>query len=527
MRSFLRPLIGRRALLIAAAMVLLVVYAVSFLFDEPLRQRLERQMNASLVGYTAHIRAVRFHPFNFALTLKDTRIVQDRSPKPPVADLPRLDASVHWRALLHLRLVADFRFDRPKVHVDRTKVAAEANDRVPVEDKGWQQALESIYPLKINEFVIREGEITYVEDKQSPPLHIDHLNFRATNIRNVRSRERTYPSEIQLTGRIFESGRLTLDGNADFMAEPYAAVKAAVEVADMRLDPVKPVLERYNLIVAKGRLSMKSEVEYGPKVKNIAVQTVTIHGLDAGYVNRAAHAAEAEQLREKTAEVAKDVSNDPGMLITVRRVQADGARVRFVDETRDPAYTLEVTDAALRVDSLSNQAKRPPAEGELSGRFMGSGPMKSTFVLRPEVNGPNFDVGVQIEDTDLVKLNDLFRAYGDFDVSAGRFSLYTEIKVHDRRIEGYVKPLFADMKVYDRTQDKHESVMHQVYEGMIGGVAKLLENHRRDEVATKATIEGPVDDPKMSTLQIIVRLIQNAFFRAILPGFEEEARGRA
>jgi hypothetical protein len=124
-------------------------------------------------------------------------------------------------------------------------------------------------------------------------------------------------------------------------------------------------------------------------------------------------------------------------------------------------------------------------------------------------------------------MNDLFRAYGDFDVSAGRFSLYTELDIHDQRIDGYIKPLFADMKVYDRNQDKHDNVFHQLYEGLVGGVAKLLENPPREQVATKADISGPMDNPQLSTLQVVLRLIQNAFFRAILPGFEEQARANA
>ena len=55
----------------------------------------------------------------------------------------------------------------------------------------------------------------------------------------------------------------------------------------------------------------------------------------------------------------------------------------------------------------------------------------------------------------------------------------------------------------------------------MGGVASLLEN-RREEVATKADISGPVENPNSSTWQVIGRLIENAFFRAILPGFDEE-----
>jgi len=41
-------------------------------------------------------------------------------------------------------------------------------------------------------------------------------------------------------------------------------------------------------------------------------------------------------------------------------------------------------------------------------------------------------------------------------------------------------------------------------------------------VATVADISGPLDNPKASTLQVIGRLIENAFFRAILPGFQRD-----
>jgi uncharacterized protein involved in outer membrane biogenesis len=158
--------------------------------------------------------------------------VQNKHPKPAVADFPRLDASVQWRALLRLRLVADVRFDRPKIHVDRTHVEAEANDKVASGGPRLAAGARRVYPLKINEFVIRNGEITYIEDKKSKPLHIDQVQFHANNIRNIRSRERTYPSEVHLTGGS-SVGQLRFDGNADFMAEPYAGMKGALAIDDV------------------------------------------------------------------------------------------------------------------------------------------------------------------------------------------------------------------------------------------------------------------------------------------------------
>lgn len=50
----------------------------------------------------------------------------------------------------------------------------------------------------------------------------------------------------------------------------------------------------------------------------------------------------------------------------------------------------------------------------------------------------------------------------------------------------------------------------------------VLENQPREEVATVADLSGTLDDPDTSTWEIVVRLVSNAFVKAILPGFERE-----
>jgi hypothetical protein len=78
------------------------------------------------------------------------------------------------------------------------------------------------------------------------------------------------------------------------------------------------------------------------------------------------------------------------------------------------------------------------------------------------------------------------------------------------------------MKAYDRRQDAEKSLFRRLYEGMVGGIAGLLQNRPRSEVATRVPISGDVEAPQTGTLETIIRLIENAFFRAILPGFEKE-----
>ena len=145
---------------------------------------------------------------------------------------------------------------------------------------------------------------------------------------------------------------------------------------------------------------------------------------------------------------------------------------------------------------------------------------------RPNKKGPDLDLRIAIEDTDMRLMNDLFRSYGNFDVVAGRFSFFSEISVRDGNMNGYVKPLFHEMDVYDQRQDKEKNVFRKLYEGAMGGLSWLFQNTPRDEVATTIQVSGKLSNPETSTWDTIVGLVQNAFFKAILPGFEREAARR-
>jgi hypothetical protein len=123
-------------------------------------------------------------------------------------------------------------------------------------------------------------------------------------------------------------------------------------------------------------------------------------------------------------------------------------------------------------------------------------------------------------------MNDLLRAYGRFDAAEGRFFFYSELSARNGLITGYVKPVFKDMKIYASDQEKGKPFTRKVYERLVGGVAKLLENRSREEVATKSDVSGRIDNPRVSVVDVVLRLVQNAFFKAILPGFDLES-GRA
>ena len=148
-----RAPLGRRGLLwvILAAAVVLVIALVAHSFDEYLRRTLESKINQRLKGYTVSLGHAHLSPLGLSLTLRDAVIRQNANPNPPVADVPRLKTGVEWREILSGHLVADTVFDRPRVHIDLRQLQQEDKDQVKMKDSGRQQALESIYPLKLNQ----------------------------------------------------------------------------------------------------------------------------------------------------------------------------------------------------------------------------------------------------------------------------------------------------------------------------------------------------------------------------------------
>jgi hypothetical protein len=509
----------------AIALLAVVVVVGSRLVDEPLRRRIESGMNAALKGYKVRIGKVRFHPVGFSLDLMDGVIIQEANPDPPVANVPQLHASVEWLALLHGHLVADFRFDRPALHIDLRHAQQEAKEKVPVHERGWQEAALAAYPLKINLLRIVDGDITYAEKGPLEPIHLAGLDFRAGNIRNARSRSGEYPSDIHLHSKLQDRATLGVEGHADFFAIPQAAIKVNFDVNGVEIAWLEPILHHYDVDVRRGTLATRGEVEYGPNVQNVVVSEATVDSADVQYRKRRPGQPTAG---EKAAQTAAKMTQEPPMAVHVERVKIGKSTLAYANETTDPAYHLFVTDCDLTLTNFSNvrgiDPNGPPGKVDGHARFMGSGPTSVQATFHPREDRTDFTIGLRIENTDMRTMNDLWRAYGSFEVEQGAFSLYSELAVEQGRVDGYVKPLITEFKVAGPKENEEAGVGKRIYHGIVGGVATVLKNPPRDQIATETRLSGPLENPKTSILQVLGGLVQNAFFKAILPGLKGRAR---
>ncbi len=506
----------------ALAALLLVLFVASYVLDEPLRGSIERRINDRLKGYSVRLPELHFQLVGGTMTLKELTVFQQENPEPPIARFPVLRFGVHWGDLLYGRLVAEFVLDRPQVFINLRQLRTEAASPIPLKERGWQQAVEAIYPLKINVVTIRDGSLTYIDRDPDRPLRLSRLNLVAANIRNVRSPDKVYPSAFRMDTAIFGTGRGTVDGNADFLAEPFPGINARLNLSNVPLDYFRPVIARTNLAIRNGLLSGSGRIEYAPKVKIAHFEDLTIRGMELDYIHSARTAAAEEERAAKVGKAVKETAASE-MLLRVDRLTLAGCTVGMVNENAAPPYRVFLAEADLRLTNLSNRFSQGPAEAELHGKFMGSGTASATARFRPETNGPDLDLHLRIDDTRLTDMNNLFRAYGNFDVTGGTFALYSDLQIRNDTISGYLKPFFRHMKVYDRRKDRDKKLSQRLYERLVGGVARLLESRHRGEVATRADISGPLEKPRVSTWQILRRLIENAFFKTILPGFETEA----
>lgn len=513
---------GWRVLAGVVAIVTLLVGA-SLAINEPLRRYLEQALNVELNGYTVHLAAATFNPVGLAITLKDLSIAQDAHPEPLVAHFPLLQASVHWQALLHGRLLADFRLHQPHVRINRTQLREEVSDDVALKDEGWQRALEAIYPLKINDFRIDDGDLSYVDDDPKRPLRLRAINLVAGNIRNVRSANRVYPSDLHMEAVLFDSGKVRADGQADFLAEPAPAIDVDLTLEQIELAYFKPMLARMNLWISDGTLTADGHVEYAPQVQDFHLKHLTLAGVVLDYVHSAQTALEEKARATQIGRAAVELTQARLAVLRVDELHLADSTIGYVDHSFEPGYRVFVDHADLLIKNVSNQAADGSASAKLSGKLMGSGSSTVHAIVGPATASPDLDVWVTIEEAQLRSMNNVLRTFGNFDVVAGRFTFYSQISIKEGEITGYVKPIFTDMQVYSHEQDAKKSFLNRLYEGAVGGAQTILQN-RRGEVATTAIISGRASDPETSTWALAIGLIKNAFVEAVAHGFERGAK---
>ena len=229
-------------------------------------------------------------------------------------------------------------------------------------------------------------------------------------------------------------------------------------------------------------------------------------------------------------DVARDTSDfrqllEDFMPVEVNRCEIQQGNLWYVDHTRTPKVDLVVTHlngTALNLRNAYSSREVLPASIDVTGEVY-EGNLVFSMKLNPLALQPAFDLNTTLEHTNLVKLNDFFKAYGGFDVNKGEFNMYVEAATKDGKFAGYVKPIIQGLDVVSwKGQDKNDSFFQKIWESVVGGAGELLENQKKDQIATKVNFKGTLENPETNLFEVVVIVLQNAFVEALRPSIEDQ-----
>lgn len=214
---------------------------------------------------------------------------------------------------------------------------------------------------------------------------------------------------------------------------------------------------------------------------------------------------------------------DDFMPLQVNRFAINNGNVKYKDETSKPPVDIALTDLFVIARNLKNSydsgALLPATVTATASVYEGT--MSVNLKMNPLAEEPTFDMNAEVKNTNLVLLNEFFKAYAKIDVNKGTFGMYAEVAAKDGGFTGYVKPVVKDLDVLG-LEDRKDNFFQKVWESIAGAAGSIFTNPPKDQVATKIPFEGRLDDPKANIWITISNTLRNAFIQAIQPSIDNE-----
>src|SRR4051812_2828307 len=221
--------IYRSKLLWAAIILLVAALVVRAMMPIWVRDYVNRKLS-EMKDYRGHVADVDIHLWRGAYSIHAVEIKKVTGNVPvPFFAAPVIDLSVEWKALFHGALVGEVNFERPKINL--VNAASKANSQAPL-DEPWTQKVRELFPLKINRFTVKEGEVHYRDFGKTPAVDVvlDRLDVVATNLTNSTKVAETLKANIEMNGRPLREGTFKTEINLDpYASKPTFAMKSEVD----------------------------------------------------------------------------------------------------------------------------------------------------------------------------------------------------------------------------------------------------------------------------------------------------------
>jgi len=243
--------------------------------------------------------------------------------------------------------------------------------------------------------------------------------------------------------------------------------------------------------------------------------------LDINFVKRAK--VEEDDVKSSRAELIKEIQSFNPIHINILEVKSGS--VSYKDPTTEPKISISLDSIYLKAENLRN-VHQPGQKLPAHVLFKSSNADGMVSSLDADLNylvdPPNFDIDFELENLDIVRFNEITESKAGLDMEKGTFHLFMEMHAKDGKIDGYSKPIIKNLKI--APADSSDGLIDKVYEEIVEVGTGILENNKKDQIASKIPISGTLkaQDPDVS--ESVWNLFKNAFVEAYTMRLDESIK---
>jgi hypothetical protein len=213
--------------------------------------------------------------------------------------------------------------------------------------------------------------------------------------------------------------------------------------------------------------------------------------------------------------------------IQINRFAVVNGAVELTSLVSQPRTDFAIKRLNGELKNISNVEERPgklPSPVWVTGDVPGyGGTMRFDADMYLLKETPDFDYNLRFTDLQLVKLNPLTKQYANLDFEAGTMSVFSEMAMRDGKLNGYLKPLTKGMKIFNwKEPGEQRSIGRFFTELLAEGGSEVLENQKRDQIATRVPLTGDINNIDTPVWPTLFGVLRNAYVSAFEKKFDND-----
>lgn len=236
---------------------ILILIGVRISLPYFLKDRLVAAVN-EVEGYECTLGDLDLALFRGAMVLQDFEIkITKNAVTKPFVYCKNADISVEWRAIFYGSIVSEVILDQLELYF----ADGNSEEEEQAGDASWVEPIIDFIPLKINRFIINNGQIEFENMVSDPPvnLKLTQLQLKVENLTNSTDIKEALPSQLLLTSKVLNKGNLHIAGGLNILKD-LPDLDLDIDIKDVDLTELNAFTEAYaNFDFEKGNFAVASE----------------------------------------------------------------------------------------------------------------------------------------------------------------------------------------------------------------------------------------------------------------------------